>query len=297
MGPGFGLKACRNDGMSPSWNDEMIEIFSGVTLVKAATAILMVVLLSMLTEVVGPRAAGILSGYPLGAAISLFFIGLEISPQFAAESALYTSVGLIATQAFVYAYYRGSLAFRNSRPWIERVLAPLTGVAGYFLAAILLRPIPASVSTAILLPVPAIFLFTWFFRDVVDLKIQKRADLSSGVLLLRAVFAAAAVILITSTAKYVGPEWAGLFSAFPITLLPLAVIIHWTYGPDHVYTILKNVPRGIGSLVVYSLAVFLCYPRYGVYFGTLMAYGLATLYLLVIYRIKSGPVPVSRSAG
>lgn len=267
-----------------------------MTLVKTATAILMVILLSVMTEVVSPRAAGILSGYPLGAAISLFFIGLEIGPQFAAESALYTSVGLIATQVFVYAYYRGSLAFRKSRPWLDRVFAPLTGVAGYFLAAFLLRPLPVNALTAIFLPAPAIFFFAWLLRGVADLKIQKRTDLSAGVLVLRGVFAAAAVILITSTAKYVGPGWAGLFSAFPITLLPLAAIVHGAYGPDHVYTILKNVPRGMGSLLVYSLAVFLCYPGYGIYLGTLMAYGLATLYLLIIYRIKNGPGVASRSA-
>ena len=31
-------------------------------------------------ERVSPRVAGLLSGYPLGAAIALFFMGLEIGP-------------------------------------------------------------------------------------------------------------------------------------------------------------------------------------------------------------------------
>jgi hypothetical protein len=96
---------------------------------------------------------------------------------------------------------------------------------------------------------------------------------------------AAAIVIITSTAKFVGPGWAGLFSAFPITMLPLVVIIHFTYGPKHVYSILKNVPRGLGSLVIYSLAVFFFYPSYGIYVGTVMAYALATIYLIVVQFI------------
>jgi hypothetical protein len=69
------------------------------------------------------------------------------------------------------------------------------------------------------------------------------------VALLRAAFAALVILAITTVAGAVGPRWAGLFSAFPITMLPLLAIIQFTYQPDHVRTIIKNVPRGLGSLI------------------------------------------------
>ena len=47
-------------------------------LAKIATAIIAVVGLSLVAERVSPRVAGILSGYPLGTAIALFFIGIEL---------------------------------------------------------------------------------------------------------------------------------------------------------------------------------------------------------------------------
>lgn len=66
-------------------------------------------------------------------------------------------------------------------------------------------------------------------------------------------------------------------------MLPFVLIIHFTYDKKHVYAILENVPKGIGSLVVYSLAVSVTYPTYGVYGGTLIAYALATTYLVLIH--------------
>ena len=39
-----------------------------------------------------------------------------------------------------------------------------------------------------------------------------------------------------------------------------------------------------GSVLVYALAVNLWYPRLGVYLGTLVAYILATIYLVLVGR-------------
>ena len=67
-----------------------------------------------------------------------------------------------------------------------------------------------------------------------------------------------------------------------MTTLPLVVIIHYTYDASRVHAVLKSFPKGLGSLVVYTLAVFIFYPLYGIYLGTLTAYGFATLYLVLI---------------
>ena len=56
-----------------------------VFVAKLMSSVSIVVLLSWIAERVSPRVSGILSGYPLGAAIALFFYGVEISPEFAAS--------------------------------------------------------------------------------------------------------------------------------------------------------------------------------------------------------------------
>jgi hypothetical protein len=50
-----------------------------------------------------------------------------------------------------------------------------------------------------------------------------------------------------------------------------------------VQAILKNVPRGLGAIVVYGTVVALTYPKFGVWLGTLAGYAAATLYLVVLH--------------
>jgi hypothetical protein len=267
------------------------EFSSVLILIKALTAVGMVVVLSVLAEVVSTRFAGIFSGYPLGAAISLFFMGYEIGPQFAAQSALHTSVGLIATQTFAYSYYRTSLLGIASGRTGRTLCASLGGLAGYFLAASILQTLEIGPAMALLLPALFILLFIQLFRNVQNTRIQQRSRLEAKTLLFRSFFAAGTIVLITSTARWVGPSWAGTFAAFPVTLLPFVAIIHYTYEPEHAHAILKNVPKGLGSLVVYSLAVSTLYPAYGIAAGTLLAYVLATLYLVAVQLSRGRSMP------
>jgi hypothetical protein len=257
----------------------MLELFSLMTLIKMAAAIVVTLLLATLAEVVSPRFAGIVSGYPLGAGISLFFIGLEIGPGFAAQSALHTSVGLIATQVFAYGYYLASLSGKKLNCRLHILLASFAGILGYFMTAYVLSIIHVDLTVALLLPLSFIAIFIYLFKGIRNVTIQRRVRMNLKVLFFRSIFSALVIVLITSTAGLVGPNWAGLFAAFPITMLPFIVIIHFTYDSEHVYAILKNVPKGLISLIIYSAAVYLFYPDYGVYAGTGLAYAAATVYL------------------
>jgi len=271
----------------------MHDFFNLMTLIQMGVVIFFTVSLSVLAEVASPRVAGILSGYPLGAAVALFFIGLEIDPRFAAESALHTSAGIVATLVFTYCYYRGSVLSRKLGGVLQILCACLAGLAGYLAAAFLLSFAPGNIVLAIVLPVFAILVFIRLFESIENIKIDQRVSMRLDMLLFRAFFAACTVCIIISTAKMVGPTWAGLFSAFPNVILPLIAIIQFTYDPEHAYVILKNVPKGLACIVVYCLTISLAYPVYGVYAGTAMGYTLATVYLVATQfrkqlRIRNG---------
>jgi hypothetical protein len=259
-----------------------------VLIVKILVTIAMVLALSVAAERLSPRVAGLLSGYPLGGAIALFFMGLEISPGFAAESAVHTPVGLMASQVFVYCYYRASIALRR---WVVAG-SSAAALAGFFAAAWLLDLIPFSRTAAILVPIGSIFLFTALFRRLPNVAIARRLRLTLPVLLARAALAALIIVAVTGTAKTVGPARAGLFSAFPTALFPLMLIVHLTYDRSHVHTIIKNFPLGLGSLIAYAMAVSLLYPCWGIGLGTAAGFGVATLYLVafgvVVRRLARG---------
>jgi len=250
--------------------------------IKILVSVLMVVLLSLIAEWAGPRLAGVVAGYPLGAAISLFFIGLEIDPAFAARSALYTAAGLSATVAFVGGYLAGlSRAESRQRP-AAILLAILPALAAYGLTAWILSLVPITWFSAPLIASLSMVLAGWCFRGIPDSAIRHTVRLSLGVTLLRAVFAALVILAITGAARLVGPGWAGLFAAFPITMLPLLAIIQFTYQPAHVRTVIKNVPRGLGALLTYTLVVAATYSALGIVWGTLLGYLAATVYLIAL---------------
>jgi hypothetical protein len=268
--------------------------FSLFPLVKVLVSILVVVLLSVIAERAGPRIAGIASGYPLGAAISLFFIGIEIDPAFAARSAIFTAAGLVATVAFVGGYLLGLRAAEGRRRMPALLLALMPALAAYGLAAWGVSAIPINGITAPLMALTSMVVANRVFRSIPDADIHEKIKLGLGVTLLRAVFAALVILVITTAAGLVGPEWAGLFSAFPITMLPLLVIIQFTYRPAHVRTIIKNVPRGLGSLLAYALVVAATYTAFGIVRGTVLGYLTATLYLVLLEYGRNRPRPETK---
>ena len=244
--------------------------------IKLILAVFSVLGLSLVVDHVSPRVAGVLSGYPIGAAISLFFYGLEIGETFAADSAVYTLAGLVATEFFVYVYYRASVGIDG----FPTVLCSLAAVSGYFLFAWLIHFLSLNRFSAVLITVASIFLFARLFRPIENERLQTRVRLTAKILLFRAFFSAALILIVTGAAKLVGERWAGLFSAFPVTLFPLILIVHITYGIRPVHTIIKNFPAGLGSLVIYCLVVSAVYPPLGIYWGTALSFMAATLYLI-----------------
>ena len=275
--------------MEPAVVELAQEILRGATLAKMALAVSMVVALSVIAEHVSPRIAGILSGYPLGAAITLFFLGLEIGVDFAAESAQYTMVGLFATQTFAFVYYKCSRRAANGSKIAGIILSAAAGISAYFLTITLCQRLHTDLATAFLLSAFSIVGFSYLLKDVRDVKIEGKVPLNLRAIVGRGLFAAVIIVLITASARAVGPAWAGLFSAFPLTMLPLLMIMHFSHQVEHVHTAIKNGPRGIGSVLVYALAVNLWYPHLGVYLGTVVAYMLATIYLILVARFWRTP--------
>ena len=252
-------------------------------LIKFIVSVTVVIGLSVFAEKGSARVAGILSGYPAGSAINLFFFGLEIGPDFAAESAVYNMVGLVATQSCIYFYYKASSVAGR----FNILLSSLAAVASYFVVVWLLHFIRTSSVVALTIPLLSVPFFIFLFRRIPNVKIRNRVPLTFGVLLLRALFAASSILLITGTARSVGATYAGLFSAFPSTMFPFMLIIHATYGAATAHTVIKNYPIGSVSLIFYSLTVSLTYPVLGIYLGTLLCFIVATVCLVAYEIVRS----------
>ena len=249
-------------------------------LAKLSVSVGMVLGLSFLAERAGPRAAGILSGYPLGTAILLYFIAVEQGIAFASESAVYAMPGLIATLAFLYGYFYASCRLVRLPVIPQIVLSSLAAFAVYLAVSWLFQLTSMTLTQAAIILLFAIFAALVLFRKIENVKILNRVRVTKRVILFRAGLASVIVLIISGLAAWIGPRWSGLLSGFPVALYPTMIILHFSYGAAPVHTLVRNFPRGMGALWTYILAVSLSYPVLGLNVGTLVSFAAATVYLV-----------------
>lgn len=252
-------------------------------IIKLLVTIVVVVGLSSIAERVSPKVAGVLAGYPLGSSIVLFFFGVEHGAKFAAQSAVYMTAGLVAELIFLFCYFKAS-TFTNEK---KDIITPsLIALVGFFLVVWIIHFLPLNPLLAVIIFFIAILVSIYLFRSIPDERILERKQLNPMVVLLRAILAGGIILIITGSAYIIGPTWSGLLGAFPTTLYPLILIIHWTYGKEYAHTFIKHVPRGLGSLLIYVICVMSVYPVLGVYWGTLASLAGATIYLIIYNRLQ-----------
>lgn len=250
---------------------------------KLLVSIGVVLGLSLIAERASPRVAGLLSGYPLGTAIALFFIGLEISPGFAAEGAVHTLAGFTATLAL-----GGGYLVCGRHDGVRGVLlGSAGGLMAWFAVSGLLAQLDFTRISGTLTTLAAIAVFLWLYRRVPDARATPRGGFSWGILILRALFAAAIIFVITALAHVLPAAWAGVMAAFPVTMYPFLVILHLTHGAAPVATVIKHYPAGLGSLLCYALWVSLAYPSLGLALGTIGGFAAATLWLVAWMRLQA----------
>lgn len=267
-----------------------MEFLSGILIAKALVSITVVVGLSIVAERLGPRAAGLLTGMPLGAGIIVVFTGIEQGTAFAADAAVYMVPGFVTTLAFVYLYAAVS-AWRNANGVGAVVLPAVCAHAGYALVAVaasLVRP-PLLLS----LPVMAVLLIatSQLMKSLPGTPIKDRVRFGPGVALFRAVTATSAILIVTGIAKAVGPQWTGILTAYPLTLFPLIIVLHVAYKGEHIAAVLKHVPLGLASVLAFCVTVAYALPAFGLALGVVAGYVVAFCFLVMLSYITRRALP------
>jgi len=251
-------------------------------LIKICVTITIVLGLSIVAERVSPKWAGLLGGYPLGIAIVLIFISFEEGPAFAAQSAIHSLAGLSANLS-VFAAYGLVLSLRPNSSFIWPALASLTA---FFSIAIPIGYVDFTLTSSVTFILFIIIGCIYAFKHFPDMKIEKAVKLGFGVTFTRATMACFVVLSITGLAEQMGPELAGSLGSFPSTVFPLIIIMHFTYGPAPVLTIIKHFPNGLGAMVVFGIIYVLYLEDFGLIWGTAFSFFIATLYLLAYSAIQ-----------
>jgi hypothetical protein len=252
-------------------------------LIKLAVAMVMVIGITSIAERASSRFAGVLLGFPLGAGLSLLFIGLEQGADFAARSGMWTMQGLLPTLLWCLSY---QYLANNLRQWPRfgaLTLSLILSLCCYLLATLLVMSFAAPSSVGrLLFSLVGLFIMAVIFRRTTPPSGTIRPLAFSPLLLVgRAMLTGLIILVITGCAARVGSQWSGVFSAFPATILPVVLILHTHYGPGILNALFCELPMGMLAIIIFSLMVAWSYPILGVGTGTVLSYAIAGLYLLV----------------
>lgn len=260
---------------------------------KILVSVCVVLGLSWVAENVSTRVAGTISGMPLGAVLVLFFVGRELGPEFATQAAYSAVPSLVATLAFALGYFLAA----GVRSRFSPVISAVGGICAYLLVATGLDFVDLGRVTGFCLSLGAVIAAGVALHSIKPNRIAARVRMTWPRLLFRAGTAAAFVVVITSAARLVGPQWSGLLIGFPMIFLPFLLIIHLAYSGDQVRAIIRNFPVGLSSLLVFLVAVGQAIPMLGVNLSILASLAIALVYLAILGTALNRRKPANTIAG
>ena len=217
----------------------------------------------------GPTVAGWIGGLPLASGPLTYFLAIEQSPRFAAQSATATLAGMLGVAAFGVAFCR--LARRG--PWI---LPTATGLLLYLaIAAILLfvaMPAVIAFVIAVLALIAAVLLVG--SPGPTDTILQPPAwDLPA-----RALAATALVVGLSALAATLGARAVGLIAPFPVYASIMGAFTHALYGPGAAIRLIRGVVIGLYGFACFYLSVALLAET-----SLLLAFTIATVTALIAH--------------
>jgi len=237
----------------------------------------LVLILTFIAEKLSPKLSGILSGLPVGSSITLLFFAIENGVDYVNKVALYNIHGLFAALSFCIGYYIST--FYKGK--FEVFLSLTISFFSYILIAFVISFIPPHIVFTPLVVIALMYITSIYFAKKENFPTVKRDKITISDLVFRSILTIFIFLIVSNLPKYVPANLAGIFSAFPTILLPLLLIIHFRHSNLQARTIIKNTPFGLSSVVIYSLVVYICYSKIGIFYGTLVALISSVLYLLI----------------
>jgi uncharacterized membrane protein (GlpM family) len=199
----------------------------------------------------GPNVAGWLAGFPSLTGPILAFLAYERGAEFTVQAAVLSLAAVVPAISFGVAY-----AWSCARlPWPGALACAM---AAWMSAALLLAQLPLSVPLSLGLSLATLFVAPRLFP-------RPRGQWSSRALpaqelLLRMGAGAAMVLGVTAAAEALGSTWTGLFAAFPVMSIVLAVFSHRANGAGFTATLLRSMVAGFYAYLTYCLAMALALP-------------------------------------
>ncbi len=206
-----------------------------MVLLEIALAPILIGLVSLAERKWGNRISGLLVGMPLTSGPVLLILAVDHGSTFASRAAVGCLLGQFALAAFTVTYARVARSLR----WVA---ALSVGVVVYLsvAAALLKLPMKDGVVFVLVCVVLAAALVAFPRTSAAA---GRPVAMANRELVARMAVAAGIVVLLTTAAKMLGPEVAGLLAPFPVYTGILAVFNH-VRSADSAISVMRGVTTG-----------------------------------------------------
>ncbi|MVA98465.1 hypothetical protein GN330_14545 [Nitratireductor sp. CAU 1489] len=232
----------------------------------------------------GPLVGGSLSGLPVVIGPGFYFLSLHATPAFVGNAAAHSLWSLCGTQVFILTYMISARRFG--------VMPSLT------CASIAWTTVAVSVSRLPPAPVAGFLVFCLVTAVAIHIGSRltigtapARPSLGWSALLLRGGVAGLLVAVVTTASSRIGPEFSGIFLAFPIGFGVLAVTLHEKLGAANAIGTLNAALKGASGLAVFSAGFALLLPAFSYGWSLALATAIScslTTALVMVSRLQRG---------
>ena len=230
-----------------------------------------IALLSLAAERVSPAIAGIILNLPSTMVLSFFFIGWTLGPARVAEIAPALPLTFGVTLLFNVVYVL--VALRVPGKVAGMAVATVAGLGFWFsLTASLAywrfnQPLLSTAGFAV-----AVIIAHLVFRRLAKDAAPVRMHFTTTDIVLRSCCAGGIIATVVLLSKTLGVFWGGMFSAFPAANLSSMLILHRSRGAHSLSGIVRNMPIGAISPLIFLFAAAAAFPAFGTVGGTVAAF-------------------------
>ena len=221
-------------------------------LLKLTLTPLLMAAVSVASRRWGGAVGGLLAGLPLTAGPVSVYLTIEQGRAFAAAAAVGAISGLVAVALSYLVYVE-----------VSRRFAPAATAACALLAFLAASGVLRSLDPplGLLLVLNGVIMVCVLLRGSDLPSAGSRAVSTRWDLPARVLISTAMVLVITLSARIIGPRYSGLLSTVPMIGWPLIVFAHVQQGRDEAVAALRGIVRGFPGLVAFYLAIDLLFPQ------------------------------------
>lgn len=255
----------------------MSSVFFQQLLLSVVIAGLWISTATLLAERFGSRTGGLVSNLPSTLLVSLLFIGITQSPQFAAEATVTVPLGMTLSTLFLFSF----IYLAPKGVWVA--LAGSLGVWVMLAALSSLFQGTSHLSWSLIYFATAALTY-WLARHVLKIPPQGRSRkaYSPTQQLLRALFAGSVVGGAVLMGQSGSAFWTGIFASFPAVMLSSMVILSLSSGPGFARATGMTMLMASTNIVIYSFCAGYLFPRTGLAIGTLLSFLVAALWVWLL---------------